>query len=339
MAETFPAFNSWQQRLAQQSAVGGLNPAQAKAAAAGGSYGEVEARYEADQKNRQLDLQQQQITNQAEQFGANLALKSEEMAGKPMQTAISATGALGSLALGATAMNKAGLFDATVPSSLYTPTTTTVYGPGNPIPANPAVPKTPGEMYAPSNIETTAYDVPAVAGAGEIANIAYNSEGIAEGSKIAMNSAGYLYNTSTAANITADASLAGETTSGVWSTIGTYLGYVGDAAVAAWVLCSELVRQGGLDPQIVDEEWEYIKHTITYEEYLGYRVIADPLVKLMQRSKTFTWVIAPFIRAFAYEMASRVNKDIKGRRFGSVILFFGLPLCRLFAPRMKRMEV
>ena len=98
--------------------------------------------------------------------------------------------------------------------------------------------------------------------------------------------------------------------------------------VVAWVLCSELARQGKLESSIVDQEWEYIKCLITYDEYTGYRIIADPLVKLMQKSRIFTWAIAPLIRAFAYEMASRVNPEIQGNKLGTVILAVGLPMCR-----------
>ncbi len=104
-------------------------------------------------------------------------------------------------------------------------------------------------------------------------------------------------------------------------------------AVDDWVLCSELSRQGGLEKEILDEEWSYIRERITAEEYAGYRIMADPAVKLMQKSRTFTRIISPFIRAFAYEMASRVNRDREGNELGRVILGVGLPLCALIGRR------
>jgi hypothetical protein len=110
-------------------------------------------------------------------------------------------------------------------------------------------------------------------------------------------------------------------------------------AAAAWVLCSELVNQGKLEASIVDDEWSYIQKIITPEEYQGYRIIADPMVKLMQKSKVFTNMAAPFIRGFAYEMASRVNLKIKGSKLGKFVLWVGLPLCRICAPISTRMEV
>jgi hypothetical protein len=115
-------------------------------------------------------------------------------------------------------------------------------------------------------------------------------------------------------------------------------GSYGGTSDSGWVLCSELVRQGGMDQKILDNEWSYIKNIITIEEYSGYRVIADPLVKKMQHSKLFTFIIAPFIRSFANEMASRVNNKIKGNKLGTFILWFGLPLCRAYA-RKTVMEV
>ena len=340
---SYPAFNSWQARLAQQAAVGGLNPAQAKAAAAGGAYGEVEARYESDQRNRQLDMTQQQITNQAEQFGARLGQESERMAGQPMQSAISATGALGSVGLGAMAMKNAGLFgtkatQSTLPATGSTGAlagTSAAYTPeGLASGSNLAINQAGGVFNTAAPGEIAAASGAGV-GAGEAA-AAYSAGGIAEGSGIAANAAGGLYNTGVgSATVAADTAAA----ESLWGSIASYAGYVGEAAVAAWVLCSELVRQGGLDAKIVDEEWAYIQKIITHEEYMGYRVIADPLVKIMQKSKTFTWIIAPFIRAFAYEMASRVNKDIKGSVLGKAILSLGLPLCRICSPVVKKAEV
>lgn len=96
----------------------------------------------------------------------------------------------------------------------------------------------------------------------------------------------------------------------------------------ATVLCTELNRQGLLDDNILEDERKYIDANITEQEYIGYRIIADPIVRRMKNSKRITNILAPLIRAFAYEMASRVNKDVKGSKTGKAILFFGLPLCR-----------
>jgi hypothetical protein len=102
----------------------------------------------------------------------------------------------------------------------------------------------------------------------------------------------------------------------------------GIAKIVKTVLCTELARQGLLDKEVLRTEGIYVSRHITEEEYSGYRIIADPLVTLMQKSKVFTLMIAPFIRAFAYEMAHRVDSNIKGSSLGKFILWSGLPLCR-----------
>ena len=116
---------------------------------------------------------------------------------------------------------------------------------------------------------------------------------------------------------------------------GTLMGWLGDligsefiSSLGDTVLCTELSHQGKLDKEVLRTEGIYVSSHISKEEYAGYRIIADPLVKLMQRSKLFTQIIAPFIRAFAYEMAHRVNPEIQGSKLGSYILLYGIPLCR-----------
>ena len=95
------------------------------------------------------------------------------------------------------------------------------------------------------------------------------------------------------------------------------------------VLCTELARQGKLEQEILYDERIYINRNISNEEYIGYRILVDPLVRLMKVSELFTNIMRIPIRAFAYEMASRVNKEVKGNLLGKLILIVGLPLCHL----------
>lgn len=95
------------------------------------------------------------------------------------------------------------------------------------------------------------------------------------------------------------------------------------------VLCSELTRQGKLDQYVLDNERKYIDSHVSHQEYIGYRIMADPVVKRMKQSEKLTDFLAPLIRAFAYEMAHRHNKKIKGSILGKVLLFVGLPICRI----------
>jgi hypothetical protein len=311
------------------AATGGLNPEQMKAMAAGGAAGEIQQRYEEAIKSRSQDMQQQEITNResARTFEMGEAGKNRVLGG--IQTGVSAVGAAGTLGMGYSAASKAGLFGSTTPA--YQSGLSGVQS---------------GQIIAgqtPTGFGPTVEAAGTVGAVGTGAATTYGSTGLATGSGLAIGEGGGVYSIGTAATeygSTAAGTAASTAEAGsIWESISAGAGYVGEAAVAAWVLCSELVRQGGLEASIVDDEWEYIRGIITDQEYAGYRIIADPLVKLMQISPLFTSVIAPFIRSFAYEMASRVNKDIKGNRLGKVILFFGLPLCRICAPEARKVEV
>ena len=181
--------------------------------------------------------------------------------------------------------------------------------------------------------------------AGSTAEFGVTSTGEMVASSYALTSAGVATAETTAfvsSVVGADVSSEFATAFGVMAAqnaaaIGTF--FEGLVALCSWVLCSELVRQGKLDSRIVDDEWSYISGMLTIEEYLGYRIIADPLVRVMQKSKLFTWVMTPFIRGFAYEMASRVNDKVTGSKLGKFVLWWGLPLCRIAYAVSNRKEV
>lgn len=267
---------------------------------------------------RGLDLQESSLNLSAD------AQKKQQEAGQ-LQTGVSAVGAVGTLGLGYSAASKAGLFGA--------PAATTTTG------ATPAVVGTGVGSSTALAAEGAAAGVTgayaayaAGASTGALTNI---------GGGIALTEAGAAVNIGAATTAGVGAYAAGsaatvgsiEAASSISYGVGEMI--VAIAAAAAWVLCSELVRQGKLDQSIVDDEWSYIREVITDDEYHGYRIIADPLVKLMQKSKMFTSFMCPLIRGFAYEMASRVNPEVKGSRLGKFILWWGMPLCRV-ASRIKR---
>lgn len=101
------------------------------------------------------------------------------------------------------------------------------------------------------------------------------------------------------------------------------------------VICTELSRQGYIPQEILDYEHIYRLRHIGYGEYTGYRKLADPIIPLMQKSKIVTWLILPFGKGVAYEMAHRANPEIKGSRIGCFVLKHGLPICRWIAKRRK----
>lgn len=121
----------------------------------------------------------------------------------------------------------------------------------------------------------------------------------------------------------------------VGAMVGAGVGYVVGTVkdISGTVICTELSRQGYIPKEVLTYEYDYRIRNIDTQAYMGYRQMADPIVRLMQKSKLITWMILPFGRGVAYEMAHRANPDIKGSRIGCFILKHGLPLCRWVARR------
>jgi len=94
------------------------------------------------------------------------------------------------------------------------------------------------------------------------------------------------------------------------------------------VICTELYRQGYLSDAMLKLDAEF-GSTVDNQTYRGYRKMADPIVKLMQKSKAFTWIVSRFALPWAEEMAHIVRPKIfNGNRFGRLIMKIGLPLCK-----------
>lgn len=93
------------------------------------------------------------------------------------------------------------------------------------------------------------------------------------------------------------------------------------------VICSELRRQGHLSEEICRYDSLY-GATLDREAYHGYLLIFSPIARRMRRSRLLTAIVRPFGVATATEMASRVNKGIRGTTIGKVILKVGIPFCR-----------
>jgi len=115
--------------------------------------------------------------------------------------------------------------------------------------------------------------------------------------------------------------------------IGGITGFIQDATV----ICGELYEQGYLPVNVLIGDKMYATYHVDREVYEGYRVWANPLVKLMRRSKLVTAVIAPLGICWARTMANKVDKDVKVNRLqklvGNTMLMVGTPVCRLLAQR------
>ena len=124
---------------------------------------------------------------------------------------------------------------------------------------------------------------------------------------------------------------------GPWGmVIGGVVGGIG-GWYASKAICTELNRQGYLSDDVLMADQEYAVKYISLDVYVGYRILADPIVRLMQRSKLFTQIVMPFGVAFAYESANRINPKYKGSLLGKIIFKVGIPLCRMvYEQKVKR---
>ncbi len=109
----------------------------------------------------------------------------------------------------------------------------------------------------------------------------------------------------------------------VGAAVGGVVGYASNK-----VICTELYRQRLLDREIYEAEQGYRK-LITPTQYVGYRIMADPIVARMKKSKRFTLMLAPLIRMVARQMAHTVEPGIRGSRVGKIILPHIITLCWL----------
>ena len=89
------------------------------------------------------------------------------------------------------------------------------------------------------------------------------------------------------------------------------------------VICTHLYKSGYYSYEIYEADQLY-GLTMMVERphiYNGYRYLADPIVKLMQKSPRFTHLVACFAVPWAENMAGRTNL------LGASVSFFGEPLC------------
>jgi hypothetical protein len=116
------------------------------------------------------------------------------------------------------------------------------------------------------------------------------------------------------------------------STPGRIVDTVVDTVSGGTVICTELHRQGLLDGEVWETDKKY-RGMVSAAMYEGYRILADPVVSLMQKSRLFTLIFAPFALRTAREMAHRVNRDIEGSWLGGLVLGVFQPICEKLGKR------
>jgi len=109
--------------------------------------------------------------------------------------------------------------------------------------------------------------------------------------------------------------------------VGATVGAITGLVTGGTVICTELRRQGYLNDEVYEGDKQY-RSIATEAEYRGYRILADPIVEKMQKSRLFTWVVSLLGVPTATEMAHRVNPEIKGTLIGKIMLWLFIPICR-----------
>ena len=107
--------------------------------------------------------------------------------------------------------------------------------------------------------------------------------------------------------------------------IAAMLGFAG-LGEGGTVICTELYKQGYLSNEVYINDAMY-RNQVSDEEYIGYRILADPIVARMKKSPLFTRVVSWIGVPTATEMAHRANNSIKGTVMGKVMLSVFRPIC------------
>lgn len=98
------------------------------------------------------------------------------------------------------------------------------------------------------------------------------------------------------------------------------------AGGSSWtVICTELYRQGLMDVSIYMADSAFGKYLKKNDPKVmtGYHFFATPLVKLMQKSKSFTHMVNLIAKPWSYEMAYRMKFRDKGSPIGKAIMVIG----------------
>lgn len=94
------------------------------------------------------------------------------------------------------------------------------------------------------------------------------------------------------------------------------------------VICTEMFRQGLLDPAWYEADEEFGAMVKTNVR-VGYWFWARPTVRLMQRSSSVTTIVALVAKPWAKQMAYEMGVSSEGSYFGSCIMQVGMPICAL----------
>lgn len=87
------------------------------------------------------------------------------------------------------------------------------------------------------------------------------------------------------------------------------------------IICNELHRQGYISDRVIQLDEAYGKKFRKYhrEAYIGYLIVAGPIVNLMRKSPLFTHMISKISLPWSSFMANKMDATIKGSILGRII--------------------
>jgi hypothetical protein len=129
---------------------------------------------------------------------------------------------------------------------------------------------------------------------------------------------------------------AGATVGSVWPGVGTIVGAAVGLVVAGvgayfgskkgkTVICTELLRQGLVSPEVLAKVHSY---QWDWEIYWGYRTWADKVVKGMQKSRFLTRLVLLIAKPYMKEILHQLDPNQLGSFCGVLLIRLGVPLCR-----------
>jgi hypothetical protein len=104
---------------------------------------------------------------------------------------------------------------------------------------------------------------------------------------------------------------------------------IGKVLSSASIICTELYNQKLIDKKTYLGAIQYRKKYIDNEAYSGYLIWADPVVKMMQKSKLITWLVSLFWIPLTKDMASQIY-GTKPNYFGRLVTKVVIPFSRCF---------
>ena len=104
------------------------------------------------------------------------------------------------------------------------------------------------------------------------------------------------------------------------------------------VICTELHRQGKLDDATMAADKEFGEMVAENDPHTmaGYHLWAKPVLRLMQKSRIITWLVALLALPWAREMFLRQTGNGRGSWRGRILMRLGIPVCRFIGRRNAR---